>query len=497
MKKEWFLEQTPWEIAEQQIEEKKLGKVVEVCIQVIQRPGSNAGALKDTADEWLSLLARRFGRINSESRLERHLTLSAIARFDEGAIARVFIDASPMGLTGSLDFEVIGTRASLIYRSNKGLGCYYTALSGGGFAGETMSTDISASDLRRIQKGSGKILRLGVIGLDHPHAAGNHFPALDQIQDAVRVAAIAHPSQKDSKKWLDHFQAKYYPSRDELLSDREVEAVLITSKNCDHAADAISAANAGKDVFCDKPIATSLDQTLSIVKACEKNHVRFVTTYPLRYHPAIVELKAKIARGDFGEIQAAMATNHGCMYEPGAPAWVKDPLQNGGGCIIDHTVHVADIIRFLTGKEFVNIRTFAESAWSGIKAEDIAVCHGEMTGGTIYQIDCSWSRKPTDPPWGDVTMRIIGEKGSASFDLYNNYKIELFSPTGIEYRYSNSLTHQHGMIFLDYRKEKIAGVRSVNADEIDGLRTMELVFASYESQRQDKDVKLDLHHFPA
>ena len=356
-----------------------------------------------------------------------------------------------------------------------------------------MSLDIASSDLQKVPKGPGSAIKLGVIGLDHPHATGNHFPALDQIRDAVSVAAIAHQNKKESRKWIEHFQAKNYSSRDELLSDKEIEAVLITSKNCNHAADAIASANAGKDVLCDKPIATSIEQTLAIVEACNKNHIRFVTTYPLRFHPAIAQLKAIIARGEFGEIQAAMATNHGCMYEPGAPAWVKDPAQNGGGCIIDHTVHVADILRFLTGKEFLSVRTFAESAWSGIPAEDIAVCHGEMTGGTIYQIDCSWSRKPRDPCWGDVTMRIIGERGSACFDLYNNYKIELYTPKGIEYRYSNSLSHQHGMIFLDYKKEKSSGVKSMNANEVDGLRTMELVFASYESHRLNREVKVELH----
>ncbi len=82
-------------------------------------------------------------------------------------------------------------------------------------------------------------------------------------------------------------------------------------------------------------------------------------------------------------------------------------------------------------------------------------------------------------------MRIIGTKGCASLDLYNNYKIEAYTPAGIEYRYPNPLSKQHGMIFLDYQKEKATGEKSTNADEIDGLRTMELVFASYESVKSD------------
>jgi len=305
----------------------------------------------------------------------------------------------------------------------------------------------------------------------------------------VKVVAIADPERKRCEEWLQHFDAKYYANRDDLLADPNIDAVLITSQNWQHAADSIAAANSKKDIFCDKPISTTLEDTLAIVEACQRNGVRFMTTYPLRFHPAIQEVKQKIENGEFGEIQAIVATNHGCMYEPGVPNWVKDPEKNGGGCIIDHTVHVADVMRYLTGEEFESVRTFANSAGiKNIRAEDIAVSHGKMAGNIDYQIDCSWSRKATDPAWGDVTMRIVGSKGSASLDLYNNQRIDVYSENGLECRYPNSLCHQHGMIFLDYHAEKYKKQEKINANEIDGLRTMELVFSSYESVKKNKAV---------
>ena len=138
-------------------------------------------------------------------------------------------------------------------------------------------------------------------------------------------------------------------------------------------------------------------------------------------------------------------------------------------------------------------RTFAGSMLRGIAAEDIAVTHGKMSGDIVYQIDCSWSRRPCDPPWGDVTMRVVGTKGAAGLDLYNDYRVEIFTPAGIEFRYPNALCYEHARVFLDYQMEKVAGIRGANADEIDGLRTMELVFASYESAAKKSTITIHQH----
>ncbi len=333
------------------------------------------------------------------------------------------------------------------------------------------------------------MIRLGVISLDHPHAVGNHFPALKYIQDRVRVAAIAHPDLKEAKPWLDLFNAKYFSDRAGLLADPEIDAVLITSRNCDHAADAIAAALAGKDVFCDKPIATSVKDARAIVKAVADAKVRFTTTFPVRFNTSVRQVKQAIDAGEFGQIKAIMATNHGCMYETGEPAWVRDLKQNGGGCLIDHTVHVADIIRWLTGTEYATVKSETSRIFRSIDAEDMAIIHGRMNNGTIYQIDASWSRRGRHPMWGDVTFRIVGTRGTATLDLYNNQRIEIYNE-GITFKYPNHLCREHGEIFLDYAAGKEQAIPTFGANEIDGLRTIELVFAAYESAGSNQEVKV-------
>lgn len=333
------------------------------------------------------------------------------------------------------------------------------------------------------------MVNLGIISLDHPHSRGNHIPALRYLGKKVCVYGIYHEDESFAAPYLKEFGAKYYSTRDALLADPEIDAVLVTSKNFRHAEDCIAAAKAGKDIFCDKPIAISVADGIRIREAVQKAGVQFLTTFPVRFSPAVLELKSKIDRGELGEITAVMATNHGSMYEPGAPDWVKHAAQNGGGCLIDHCVHVADIIRWLTGQEFVDVRAVANHALhDDIDGEDLAMLHGHMTNGSIYQIDASWSRRGCDKMWGDVTFRVVGTQGSASLDIYNHQTMEIHSQGNMETFYPNNIVREHGEIFYDYWKHKEQGTELVGAGITDGLRTIELAYAGYDSLHSGRTV---------
>ncbi len=336
--------------------------------------------------------------------------------------------------------------------------------------------------------------RLGILSLCHPHSTGNHIPALKYMKDRFPVTAICHGDREEARPWLEQFGAVYYADRDAFLADPDIDAVLITSTNDRHAEDCIAAAKAGKAVFCDKPIAVSVEDGVRIAEAVEKYKVPFLTTFPVRFSDAVRRTKALIDAGRLGKIQAVCATNHGCMYEPGAPDWVLDPLKNGGGCIIDHTVHVADIIRWFTGEEFDTVSTYAKHALHDrIQTEDIAVMQGTMTGGAIFQIDASWSRRPEDPMWGDVTIRVAGEKGAAYLDLYNNQRMEVYTNGDLRMQYPNLVAREHGDIFDDYLRHAEQGTPLVGAGVLDGLRTIELAYAAYDALREGHTVRVKRH----
>jgi len=335
------------------------------------------------------------------------------------------------------------------------------------------------------------MIRLGIISLQHPHSRGNHIPALKYMKDRITVSAIFDEDKEFAAPWVEMFGAKYYATRNELLADPEIDAVLITSTNDHHAEDAIAAANAGKDIFGDKPVIIDTKDGQCLIDAVKANNVKYMTTFPVRFNEAVLETKRAIEAGEFGQILAVVGTNHGSMYEPGCPDWVKDPAKNGGGCIIDHTVHVADIMRWFTGQEFATVRAEARHALHpDIVAEDIAVMHGTMTGGTLFQIDASWSRRPENPQWGDVTIRVVGEKRTAWLDIYNNQRLEMYIDDQLEMHYPNLVAKEHGDIFDDYIDACEKGTPMINAGVVDGVRAVELAAAAYESLEKGETVEV-------
>ena len=451
------------------------------CINLQKVVDSSSITLEDALDEELEWLgysrSTSFGEL---SVIKNTFAISLIGKSVQNTVVRIFIDSMNQVFPNALNVEIITKTKSLFYRPIGQCIGYASYTQSGGISSHFITNRSMISEIEKCPKPS-ITLKLGIMSLDHPHSEGNHLPALKNMKDYVTVTSIYNSDAVRAKPWCDFFSAEYFDEIDNFLNNVNMDAVLITSINSEHYDAIKKVAMSNKDIFCDKPIVIRKEHLSEIQNICNKSGIQFITTYPVRHHPAILLIRELIKENKFGEIVAIMATNHGCMYAPDTPDWVKDPLQNGGGSIIDHTVHIADTIRFLTQLEFKDIYTIASSRIHDIPSEDISISHGRMENGTLFQIDSSWSRKASDPVWGDVTFRIVGEKGSVWLDLYNNIHVEIFSEGSTENIYPNSLLLQHGMIFYDYLEAKENKRKMINANLFDGIKTMELVFASYKS----------------
>jgi predicted dehydrogenase len=111
------------------------------------------------------------------------------------------------------------------------------------------------------------------------------------------------------------------------------DAVIICSENVHHRALTLMAAQAGKPVLCEKPLATTPDDARAMVDACNSANVPLFTAFPCRFSPAFQTLKEAAHRGDLGEILAVRGTNRGKC--PGG--WFVDLALSGGGAVMDHT----------------------------------------------------------------------------------------------------------------------------------------------------------------
>lgn len=316
-------------------------------------------------------------------------------------------------------------------------------------------------------------LRVGLVSWAHVHARAlaRTLATLPQVEfsGSFDETGAAH-------------DGRMHATLESLLSDSE--AVVIASTNVAHRRYTLAGAKAGVHVLCEKPLATTIADARAMVDACRAAGVQLGAALPVRSSPAIVALKDAIARGALGPIRAVRATNPG-QY-PGR--WFGDPVQAGGGAAMDHTVHVADALRWLLDDEVVRVHAELGSFLYGLPVEDCGLLTLDLRSGAFASIDCSWSRPATYPTWGGVTMHVVGERGTVDVDVFRqsltHYDDAAGAATLVGWGDDLNLLMVGGFV------DAILAGRPVPISGEDGLRALEVVMAAYRSAELGRPVAI-------
>ncbi|WP_010276991.1 Gfo/Idh/MocA family protein [Paenibacillus senegalensis] len=324
-------------------------------------------------------------------------------------------------------------------------------------------------------------LKVGMISFAHGHAF-SYFNDMFKVQNAV-VAAIADEVPERVEKIVQEHSIPYYQDYREMLKT-DIDAVIICSENVHHYQQTIDAAKAGKHVLCEKPLGISVDEMKEMIQVCKENKVQLMTAFPCRYIVAVLKAKEAIDNGEIGEVLAVKGTNRGTM--PGQ--WFIDRALSGGGAVLDHTVHVMDLLNWITGSRVSEVYAEGGTLFHDIAIDDAGMVNVKFENGVVAVIDTSWSRPQSFPTWGDVTMEIIGSKGVISVDSFAQ-KNEIYNDDAVKAQWAG---WGDGMN-LGLMNSFIDAIRNGEPVPItgeDGLRSAEVALAAYESIRTGQPVKL-------
>lgn len=206
------------------------------------------------------------------------------------------------------------------------------------------------------------VVRWGIIGLGDI-AENNFVPALKKARDAQLVSVFSRSLEKGKAFIAKHRVPRAYDKLDQMLADRELDAVYIASPNAVHAEQSIAASRAGKHVLVDKPMALTEADGERMMRAAEQHHVRIDVAYRQRYHAAHIEARRQVQTGMLGEIQLAKAQNFlgGTRpYWARQPGWRNDPALSGAGSIVAQAVHSVDLLRYLMDSEITEVRCITD-----------------------------------------------------------------------------------------------------------------------------------------
>lgn len=207
----------------------------------------------------------------------------------------------------------------------------------------------------------------------------------------------------------------------EMLQQPNLDGVVIATPSALHAEQSVQALEAGKTVFCQKPLGRDAAETRSVVAAARRNNKLLGVDLSYRYTKAMQEVYRVVQSGELGHIYAIELVFHNA-YGPDK-AWFYDPKLSGGGCVIDLGVHLVDLA--LWSMNFPGVRQVQSQLYSKGKplhaadgaVEDYASAVVELENDTHLQLTCSWNL-----PAGQeaiISASFYGTNGGVAFKNLN------------------------------------------------------------------------------
>ncbi|OEU90395.1 dehydrogenase [Streptomyces abyssalis] len=348
-------------------------------------------------------------------------------------------------------------------------------------------------------------MKVGVLSFAHVHAAG--YAALLRDMDGVEVvtsdpeAGSAPPGEVRGEVLARRLGVEHVATYQELF-DQGPDAVIVAAENARHRALVELAAKHGVDVLCEKPLATTEEDGEAMVAACRDAGVRLGVAYPVRFSPAYAALRDAVRGGATGPVLTVAGANNGRLPAD-SRAWFTDPGLAGGGALMDHTVHIADLLDDLFGEAraeevYAQTNNLMYEA-DGVAVETAGLVTVRYTNGAVATIDCSWSHPDHHPTWGGLELQLVGERATVEMDAFCQVVsgFDERQRTGVLLPWGSDLDGAMVRAFL-YGTEagEVDGDGPAVPDAVQvadgeaGLRSLRIALAGYASARSGRPVRL-------
>ncbi|HOJ11367.1 MAG TPA: Gfo/Idh/MocA family oxidoreductase [Clostridiales bacterium] len=337
-------------------------------------------------------------------------------------------------------------------------------------------------------------LRFGIIGCGL--ISNWHADAILQIEGTQLVGAT-DVNEKARAAFALKYNILAFNSVEELLASDDVDIVCICTPSGLHAPLAVKAANAGKHVIVEKPMAITLKQADNIIEACEKNNIKTTVISQSRFTNSICKLKNAVDKGLLGRLVSGDAYmkfyRSREYYDSGG--WRGTWEMDGGGALMNQGIHSVDLIQYIMGPVktiFAYTRTLARK----IEVEDTAAAVLEYENGALGVIQATTSIYPGLPR----RIEVSGDKGTIIVDGHSitNWTIEGNEvPDGIEIGKANRTSASDPAAFgieghimqISDMVDAIKNNRNPLVDQYEGKKPVEIILAIYESSRTGKTIE--------
>jgi myo-inositol 2-dehydrogenase/D-chiro-inositol 1-dehydrogenase len=261
-------------------------------------------------------------------------------------------------------------------------------------------------------------VRIGMVGAGR--IARVHAAAYETVSRGA-IVAVTDPIEAAVGGIAKDYGYRAVPTFTDMLADPDIDAVLLATPNALHPDQTVQALEAGKHVFCQKPIALTLEDADRVVAAAAGSDRVVQFGFMLRFTPPLPQLQARLASGELGEAIAGQAAVFG--WEP-SNDWFYDPAQ-GGGVILDTLVHFGDLVLWLFGPADHVHTEGGPYKLAGAKrfgSPDNAIVTVRHASGAVSSMYVTWTAGH-----GNFRLDVYGTEGSAAVDLVKAQALETHS----------------------------------------------------------------------
>jgi len=223
-----------------------------------------------------------------------------------------------------------------------------------------------------------------------------HLPEYSQREDIV-VAVICDTDSERAKKLAEKYGIeRVCENWEEAIEIEELDGVSICTPVNLHSNMVCKAAEKGKHVLCEKPMASTLEEADLMISTAKEHGVKLMIGLNQRFIPAHRAAKSIIDSNILGQINSVRAAfgHPGPEFWTPSHQWFFDRKMSRGGVLMDLGTHKIDLVKWLVGKDIVGVTALTRTREKNISVEDNATCLLEFADGATAVIEVSWTTKP-------------------------------------------------------------------------------------------------------
>ena len=224
------------------------------------------------------------------------------------------------------------------------------------------------------------------------------------------LAAVTRRELSAAQQFADrHGAQRAYDSVEALLEADQVNAVYVATPPHLHARETVLAAEAGKHVLCEKPMALTTGEAREMIDACRANGVMLTICHYQRFNARHQHIRRLLEAGAIGQVTAARI-NFSDRFPPQPGVWHHDPEISGGGPVMDLGIHCVDLLRFLCGPA-ESVSALVETLVDSSAVADTATLLLRLASGAQAVVTSHWTTANYEPERANG-LEICGTEGS-------------------------------------------------------------------------------------